>query len=198
MRRRRASSSHCYALSMDDLAVRASTCVKCPLSLTRHHVVVGSGPRIPSLVLLGEAPGKNEDEVGEPFIGRSGQLLFTLVHEETGLLREQCYVTSVVKCRPPNNRTPRARELLACRPWWEEQLALLEPAIIVTLGNTSTREILRTKATIGELRGKVQPLGRSRVVPTYHPAAALRGGPSVVSAMREDLRVVKSLLDEVT
>ena len=198
MRRRRASSSHCYALSMDDLAVRASTCVKCPLSLTRHHVVVGSGPRIPSLVLLGEAPGKNEDEVGEPFIGRSGQLLFTLVHEETGLLREQCYVTSVVKCRPPNNRTPRARELLACRPWWEEQLALLEPAIIVTLGNTSTREVLRTKATIGELRGKVQPLGPSRVVPTYHPAAALRGGPNVVSAMREDLRVVKSLLDEVT
>ena len=198
MRRRRASSSHCYALSMDDLAVRASTCVKCPLSLTRHHVVVGSGPRIPSLVLLGEAPGKNEDEVGEPFIGRSGQLLFTLVHEETGLLREQCYVTSVVKCRPPNNRTPRAGELLACRPWWEEQLALLEPAIIVTLGNTSTREILRTKATIGELRGKVQTLGRSRVVPTYHPAAALRGGPIVVSAMREDLRVVKSLLDEVT
>ena len=198
MRRRRASSSHCYALSMDDLAVRASTCVKCPLSLTRHHVVVGSGPRIPSLVLLGEAPGKNEDEVGEPFIGRSGQLLFTLVHEETGLLREQCYVTSVVKCRPPNNRTPRAQELLACRPWWEEQLALLERAIIVTLGNTSTREILRTKATIGELRGKVQPLGRSRVVPTYHPAAALRGGPNVVSAMREDLRVVKSLLDEVT
>ena len=197
MRRRRASSSHCYALSMDDLAVRASTCVKCPLSLTRHHVVVGSGPRIPSLVLLGEAPGKNEDEVGEPFIGRSGQLLFTLVQEETGLLREQCYVTSVVKCRPPNNRTPRARELLACRPWWEEQLALLEPAIIVTLGNTSTREILRTKATIGELRGKVQPLGPSRVVPTYHPAAALRGGPIVVSAMREDLRVVKSLLDEV-
>ena len=198
MRRRRASSSHCYALSMDDLAVRASTCVKCPLSLTRHHVVVGSGPRIPSLVLLGEAPGKNEDEVGEPFIGRSGQLLFTLVQEETGLLREQCYVTSVVKCRPPNNRTPRARELAACRPWWEEQLALLEPAIIVTLGNTSTRELLRTKATIGELRGKVQPLGRSRVVPTYHPAAALRGGPNVVSAMREDLRVVKSLLDEVT
>ena len=183
---------------MDDLAVRASTCVKCPLSLTRHHVVVGSGPRIPSLVLLGEAPGKNEDEVGEPFIGRSGQLLFTLVQEETGLLREQCYVTSVVKCRPPNNRTPRARELLACRPWWEEQLALLEPAIIVTLGNTSTREVLRTKATIGELRGKVQPLGPSRVVPTYHPAAALRGGPNVVSAMREDLRVVKSLLDEVT
>jgi len=198
VRRRRASSSHCYALSMDDLAVRASTCVKCPLSLTRHHVVVGSGPRIPSLVLLGEAPGKNEDEVGEPFIGRSGQLLFTLVQEETGLLREQCYVTSVVKCRPPNNRTPRARELLACRPWWEEQLALLEPAIIVTLGNTSTREVLRTKATIGELRGKVQPLGPSRVVPTYHPAAALRGGPNVVSAMREDLRVVKSLLDEVT
>ena len=183
---------------MDELAVRASTCVKCPLSLTRHHVVAGSGPRIPSLVLLGEAPGKNEDEVGEPFIGRSGQLLFTLVHEETGLLREQCYVTSVVKCRPPNNRTPRARELLACRPWWEEQLALLEPAIIVTLGNTSTREVLRTKATIGELRGKVQSLGRSRVVPTYHPAAALRGGPIVVSAMREDLRVVKSLLDEVT
>jgi len=180
---------------MDELAKRARICERCPLSLTRQHVVVGSGPATPSLVLVGEAPGKNEDESGEPFVGRSGQLLFTLVKEETGLSREECYVTSVVKCRPPNNRTPLVGELVACRPWWEEQLALLEPAIIVTLGNTSTREVLRTKATIGLLRGSVQPLGRSRVVPTYHPAAALRGGPIVVDAMREDLRVVKSLLD---
>ncbi len=179
---------------MDDLFVRASTCTRCELSLTRQRVVVGSGSYDAALVVIGEAPGKSEDESGLPFIGRSGQLLFSLIEEETGLTREECFVTSVVKCRPPANRTPRRVEIEACSLWWDEQVERFADAIMVTLGNTAARAVLKTSAKIGDLHGQVIQLGALSVVPTYHPAAALRGVPNVTAMMRSDLRVVAALL----
>lgn len=170
------------------------TCTRCALSQTRQRVVVGSGPQPADLMIVGEAPGKTEDEGGEPFIGRSGRLLFRLVHEELGLDREQCFVTNVVKCRPPANRTPRPTEIAACRPWLDDQVAQCRPRVILALGNTAAKSVFGFDAGIGLTHGRVVALGTSRGLATYHPAAALRGGPSVVDVMRGDLRVLKELL----
>lgn len=143
---------------------------------------------------MGEAPGKSEDEGGAPFIGRSGQLLFRLLLEEVALTREQCYVTNVVKCRPPANRVPRAREIAACRAWWDEQRTLMDPEVVLTLGNTASRAVLATSEPISSLRGRVRHHDGLTVVATFHPAAALRGGSNVLEMMRDDLRVVRDLL----
>jgi len=171
-----------------------ATCTRCSLSETRQRVVIGSGPLRPALMVIGEAPGKNEDEGGEPFIGRSGQLLFRLIEEETGLTRSQCFVTNVVKCRPPQNRTPRASELQACRPWIDEQLREVLPKIILAVGNTAAQSLFATKEPMGELHGVVRMLGATKAVATYHPAAALRQGNSVVEMMRQDLQTVSKEL----
>jgi DNA polymerase len=158
--------------------------------------VVGSGAFDAKLVVIGEAPGRSEDEGGEPFIGRSGRLLFELIDSELSLTREQCYVTNVVKCRPPQNRTPRREEIDACSEWLDEQLSLVSAKVILTLGNTATRSVLKSTQKIGELRGVVVRRGRFDVVATFHPAAALRGGPNVVTMMRADLQAVRVLLAE--
>jgi DNA polymerase len=178
---------------MSSLAERAHDCQRCALAATRQRVVLGSGRVDAAVALVGEAPGRSEDEGGEPFIGPSGRLLFQLVESELGLTRDECFVTNVVKCRPPANRTPRRAEIEACRPWWLEQLAALRASVIVTLGNTATRAVLETTEPIGRMRGRPIALGQHTVVATYHPAAALRAGPSVVEMMREDLQIARAV-----
>lgn len=172
-----------------------STCVRCALATTRQRVVIGSGPLDARLMIIGEAPGRTEDEGGAPFIGASGKLFFALLLEEVGLARQECYVTNVVKCRPPANRTPTPHEIETCRPWLVEQLDRVKPQFILTLGNTAGRAIFAYETGIGRVHGHVYRSGTIRGIPTYHPAAALRGGPSVVEVMREDLRVLKRLLE---
>ncbi|MGC2174882.1 MAG: uracil-DNA glycosylase [Acidimicrobiales bacterium] len=172
-----------------------STCERCALAATRQRVVIGSGPLDAPLMIIGEAPGRTEDEGGAPFIGPSGKLFFTLLAEETGLVRESCYVTNVVKCRPPANRTPTPHEIETCRPWLVEQLDRVAPKFILTLGNTAGRAIFAYESGIGRVHGHVYRSGVIRGIPTYHPAAALRGGPSVVEVMREDLRVLRRLME---
>jgi DNA polymerase len=172
------------------------TCTRCALSQTRQRVVVGSGPVTAHLMIVGEAPGQREDEGGEPFVGRSGRLLFSLVREELGLEREECFVTNVVKCRPPANRTPRPIEIASCRPWLDEQIVRCQPRFILALGNTAAKSVFDFDAGIGLTHGRIVDLGTSQGLATYHPAAALRGGPSVVDVMRADLRVLKRLLSE--
>ena len=184
--------------AVDDLAQRAATCQQCALSHSRQRVVFGSGPANSRLIVVGEAPGASEDEGGQPFVGRSGQLLFRLLAEETGLTRDDCYVTNVVKCRPPNNRPPTAREISACRPWLRAQQIELTGTVVLTLGNTATRAWLQTKRPIGELRGRAVRLDSFVVVPTLHPAAVLRGRTDSLEYLRADLRVVASLLAEAT
>ena len=171
-----------------------ATCTLCNLSKTRQRVVIGSGPLHPVLMVIGEAPGRTEDEGGEPFIGRSGRLLFQLIEEEVGLTRAQCFVTNVVKCRPPANRTPTRDELNACRPWLSEQFLSVQASLVLALGNTAARSVFQFEAGIGVTHGRVVRLGGGHGLATYHPAAALRGGPSVVDVMRADLRILKGLV----
>jgi DNA polymerase len=118
------------------------------------------------------------------------------VHEELGLEREECFVTNVVKCRPPANRTPRPIEIASCRPWLDEQITRCQPRVILALGNTAAKSVFDFDAGIGLTHGRIVDLGTCRGLATYHPAAALRGGPSVVDVMRDDLRVLKRLLSE--
>jgi uracil-DNA glycosylase len=172
----------------------AHECTRCALSQTRTTVVVGSGSLNAPLIVIGEAPGKSEDEGGVPFIGRSGQLLFTLIAEELALSREHCYVTNVVKCRPPGNRQPLAPEIAACSPWLEAQQAMWSGKVALTLGLTAARVMTGSKSPMRELHGIPVVRDNLTIVPTYHPAAALRQGPSVVAVMRADLAVLRGLL----
>ena len=177
------------------LAGEASTCPRCDLAATRTQVVFGDGDPHADLLLVGEGPGADEDRLGVPFVGRSGQLLTRLVEEEVGLPRERCYTTNIVKCRPPGNRDPKPHEAAACAPWLEGQLELIAPKVVVTFGNVATRRLLVTKEGITALRGRTHPWRGATLVPTFHPAAALRGGQRTVAAMREDLARARAALD---
>jgi len=157
-------------------------------------VVFGVGNPDADLMFVGEAPGRDEDLQGEPFVGRSGQLLDRLVREELGLDRSQFYIANVVKCRPPDNRDPRPEEISSCRPYLEGQLAAIDPSVVVTLGNFATKLLVGTDLGITKVRGASYPVGGRYLVPTYHPAAALRSGGVVVAEMRADLIRAKQLL----
>lgn len=185
-----------------ELEELVSGCTRCPLSRGRTQVVFGEGDPAAGLMVVGEGPGRDEDLQGRPFVGRSGQLLDRLLLEEAGLRRADVYIANVVKCRPPNNRDPLPDEIASCRPYLDEQLALIGPLVVLTLGNFATRVILGTNEGITRLRGRVYPLPgsaahrRATVVPTFHPAAALRGGGEVVAKMRADIvRAGRTLAD---
>jgi DNA polymerase len=177
-----------------DLAREAAGCTRCPLSEGRTHVVFGSGDPSADLLLVGEAPGRDEDLTGEPFVGRSGKLLDRLLADELGIDRSGCYIANVVKCRPPGNRDPRPDEVATCRPYLSAQIDSIQPAVVVTLGNFATRLLLGTDQGITKLRGHTYPFGDAHLVPTFHPAAALRSGGDVVTQMRADLVRAKHLL----
>ena len=142
-----------------ELAAEAAGCTRCPLAATRTQVVFGVGDPGADLMFVGEAPGRDEDLQGVPFVGRSGQLLDRLLAEEVGLGREAVYIANVVKCRPPDNRDPKPDEIAACRPYLEEQVALIAPNVVVTLGNFATRLLLDTDQGITKLRGRSYPMG---------------------------------------
>jgi len=179
--------------SFADLEREALSCTKCPLAATRTQVVFGVGDPDADLLFVGEAPGRDEDLQGIPFVGRSGQLLDRLLAEELGITRDQVYIANVVKCRPPDNRDPKPDEIASCRPYLEEQVTLIAPKVVVTLGNFATRLLLDTDQGITKLRGAVYPVGGVQLVPTFHPAAALRGGGVVLAQMRADLVRAKQL-----
>ncbi len=158
-------------------------------------MVFGVGDPEAKLFLIGEGPGYDEDRTGEPFVGRSGQLLDRLVRQEIGIERSQYYIANVVKCRPPGNRDPKPAEIESCRPYLEAQLDAVSPKVVVTLGNFAARLLLDTRESIGRLRGRLYPYRGGVLVPTYHPAAALHsGGAMVVAAMRADLVRAKEAL----
>ncbi|MGO8873653.1 MAG: uracil-DNA glycosylase [Acidimicrobiales bacterium] len=182
------------ATELARLAGEAAGCTRCPLSAGRTQVVFGVGDPDADLMFVGEAPGRDEDLQGEPFVGRSGRLLDRLLLEELGVGRDRCYIANVVKCRPPDNRDPRPEEIAACRPYLTAQLELIRPSVVVTLGNFATRLLLQTDQGITKVRGRSYPMGEWQLVPTYHPAAALRSGGTVVAEMRADLVRAKQLL----
>ena len=182
--------------SLSLLADEAASCTACGLAEGRTQVVFGTGAPDADVVFVGEAPGAREDEQGVPFVGRSGQLLDRLLAEELGVERSDVYIANVVKCRPPDNRDPRPDEIAACRPWLAHQLDLVDPAVIVTLGNFASRLLLDTATGITKLRGADYRYGNPprHLVPTFHPAAALRGGAAVLADMRSDFGRAHSLM----
>ena len=178
------------------LRARVSRCRRCGLGRTRTHAVFGSGPAFPRLVLVGEAPGAQEDEQGLPFVGAAGRLLTSLLLS-AGLRREEVYITNVLKCRPPGNRTPLPEEVEACKPHLEEQLRILQPELVVALGRVASSTLLGRPVNLAEEHGKVLPCrfgGRSFFLfSTYHPAAALYSGKNR-SRLEEDFRKLAELL----
>ena len=162
-------------------------------------MVFGVGNPKADLMFIGEAPGHDEDIQGEPFVGRSGKLLDRLMVEELGHDRAEVFIANTVKCRPPGNRDPQPEEIAACRPWLESQLELIDPKVIVTLGNFATRLILDTKEGITKMRGREHEWSGRVVVPTFHPSAALRaGGGQVLAEMRADFVRAKLAVRRLT
>lgn len=153
------------------------------------NVVFGVGASSADLMFVGEGPGREEDLKGEPFVGRSGQLLDRVLHEELGVSRDRVYIANTVKCRPPGNRDPHPDEVAACRPYLESQIELVDPRVIVTLGNFATRLLLDSAEGIKQLRGRAYPYRRAMVVPTYHPSFVLRSGGAgeAMAGFRADL-----------
>jgi uracil-DNA glycosylase len=187
---------HRRVLTLAELAAEASTCTRCRLAETRTNVVFGMGNPHADLLFVGEGPGAEEDKQGLPFVGRSGQLLDTLMRQELGIGRESCFVANVIKCRPPGNRDPRPDEIEACHPYLDTQIELIAPRVVITLGNFAMRLLLDTTDGIRRVRGRAYPFRTGHLVPTYHPAAALRGGAEVVAEMRADFVRAKRLLNE--
>ncbi len=179
---------------LDELRVEALACTACRLSEGRTQVVFGDGDPEADVVFVGEAPGQHEDEQGVPFVGRSGQLLDRLLGE-IGLDRSDVYIANVVKCRPPGNRDPRPDEIEACKGYLSEQLRLIDPRVVVTLGNFSSKLLLKTETGITRVRGTAYEWWGRRLVPTFHPAAALRGSTQVLEDMRYDFALVRDTID---
>ena len=182
--------------TLADVAFEASTCTRCRLALGRTQVVFGVGNPHADLMFVGEGPGFHEDKQGEPFVGAAGQLLNRMLGE-IGLAREDVYITNVVRCRPPGNRDPEADEIEACTPWLVETISLIQPRLIVTLGNFATKFVLQTTQGITRTRGKVYDWHGRSVIPTFHPAAILHGGGErsrQFEDLREDFALVQRTL----
>ena len=174
------------------LSTLVSTCRKCGLCETRTQTVFSDGPPNARLVLVGEAPGRDEDAQGIPFVGRAGQLLNKML-AAIELKREEVYICNVLKCRPPDNRTPLPEEVERCLPYLEQQIALIRPTLICALGLSAMQALLGTKASMTSMRGRTFEFRGVPLVPTYHPAALLRN-PGLKRDAWTDLQRVRDLL----
>ncbi|MGH7359871.1 MAG: uracil-DNA glycosylase [Candidatus Rokuibacteriota bacterium] len=184
--------------TLEETAREAATCTRCRLSQGRTQVVFGVGNPHADLMFIGEGPGFHEDRQGEPFVGAAGQLLNRLL-AEVEIAREDVYINNVVMCRPPGNRDPLPDETDACKPWLDERIALIDPVVIVTLGNWATRYILGNNASISRVRGQRFPWNGRTVIPTFHPAAVLHGGGEnsrQMASLRTDFQEILRALAE--
>jgi uracil-DNA glycosylase, family 4 len=181
--------------TLADVAAEAATCTKCRLATGRTQVVFGVGDPSADLMFIGEGPGFHEDQQGEPFVGAAGQLL-TRMLSLIGLTREAVYIANIVCCRPPKNRDPESDEIEACTPWLIEQISLVQPKVIATLGNFATKFVLDTSQGITRMRGSTYSWHGRTVVPTFHPAAILRTGEksSQFEQLKEDFQLIKRTL----
>lgn len=167
-------------------------CRRCQLARGRQKLVFGQGPEDARLMIVGEAPGQEEDRQGLAFVGKAGQLL-TRMLAAVGINREQVYITNIVKCRPPNNRDPEPAEAAACRPFLEAQVRALSPLVILALGRPAAQALLATKAPIGSLRGNWSEALGAAVLPTFHPAYLLRS-PEKKAQAYADLKAAAAAL----
>ena len=178
--------------TLDELRQLIGDCHRCPLGETRTTLVFGVGRPDADAMFIGEAPGRNEDLKGEPFVGAAGKLLDELL-ASADLSRGDAYIANILKCRPPGNRNPQSAEIETCTPFLREQVQLISPRVIVTLGNFATRFVLKTTAGITGLRGTVHTTGRFTVLPIFHPAAALYDATKR-DVLFADFAVLKGLL----
>jgi DNA polymerase len=185
-------------VDISEIRAEALNCTKCALAQGRTNVVWADGNLDSDLLFIGEAPGFHEDKQGLPFVGAAGGLLDRLL-ADIGLDRTRAAIVNVIKCRPPGNRDPLPDEIESCRPYLDAQLAHMGPKVIVTLGNFATRFILEEPIGITRARGQIYERRDAYVVPTFHPAAALRGGSfggvSTMDALRQDMATVRAVLD---
>ncbi len=181
------------AADLEAIAGLVADCTKCRLCEHRTHTVPGEGPADARLVVVGEGPGRTEDETGRPFVGQAGQLL-TKILGAIELKREQVFICNVVKCRPPENRTPQYDEVAACVPYLFRQIDLLKPKVILAMGNAAAQTVLNTKQSLGALRNRVHRFRGIPVIVTYHPAALLRN-PNWKRPTWDDVRIARRLLD---
>ena len=187
--------------SLKELSKECIECVSCSLSKTRTNVVVGKGNEKANLVIIGEGPGEQEDKSGLPFVGRAGKMLDTALAAVNVDPLEDCYITNIVKCRPPNNRKPSASESDACMPWLNKQIELLSPKIIVLAGSTATESFLGVKEPISKIRGKWIEKDNIKYMPIFHPSYLLRnpskekGKPKWLTW--QDLKKIKKELNSI-
>jgi DNA polymerase len=181
------------SLDWTALEARVSTCERCDLHATRQRTVFGSGDRSADWMVIGEAPGADEDRQGEPFVGRAGKLL-TAMLQAVAYRRDQVYITNILKCRPPGNRDPLPDEVACCRGYLERQIELVNPKLILAVGRIAAHNLLGTDAPIGQLRGSVHRFGKDRIplVVIYHPAYLLRS-PLEKRKAWEDLKLARQV-----
>lgn len=178
------------------------SCKKCELWENRNKAVPGSGDHEAEVLFIGEAPGSQEDKEGKPFVGRAGGVLDDLL-ESADLKREDVYITNILKCRPPKNRDPKKKEIEACTPYLDKQIKAIKPNIICTLGNFATKYILNKYnlgvKSIGKVHGKIFSINNlvlsAKILPIYHPAVVTYN-PNMKETLKEDFRVLKSLLED--
>jgi len=179
-------------LTLADVREELGDCKRCKLDRTRRTIVYGEGNEKASLMLIGEAPGYDEDVQGRPFVGKAGQLL-TKILQSINLPREEVYITNIVKCRPPQNRNPEPDEIRSCNPFLVKQITAIQPKIICALGSFSAQTLLKTDTKITALRGRLYDLEGIKVVPTYHPAFLLRN-PERKREVWEDMKKIAELM----
>ena len=193
-------------MTLAELSEKVSACQLCKLAKTRNRAVFGEGNPSARLMFIGEGPGRDEDASGRPFVGRAGQLLTRVIEQTMGLQRSDVYIANIVKCRPTldllgkKDRAPDEEEVSACAPYLREQIQMIRPKVIVTLGNPSTRFILKTKEGITKLRGNWFVYENIPVMPTYHPSFIIRSGgekSSHFKNVQSDMQCVLTQLTQV-
>jgi DNA polymerase len=189
---------------MEEINKRILNCKQCRLWETRSHPVAGEGDIKADLMFIGEAPGYNEDKQGRPFVGRAGKILDEVL-ATVDLNRESVFIANILKCRPPNNRNPKQDEIVTCTHFLDDQIAIIEPKILVPMGNFACQYIFERyslpKCSISQVHGKVFKkntlLGMITIIPLYHPAVATYN-PTKIDILKEDITIVKSSLEELS
>jgi uracil-DNA glycosylase family 4 len=179
------------------LEARVAACTRCPLHESRIQTVFGTGDRNADWMIIGEAPGADEDKQGAPFVGRAGQLLNEILFA-AGFQRADVYIANILKCRPPVNRDPSAEEVASCRPYLEQQVELIQPKLLLAVGRIAAHSLLQTTMQVGRLRGKVHHFGEQEIplIVTYHPAYLLRS-PLEKRKVWEDLRFAQAVYQQL-
>ena len=185
---------HAPAITLEDIGKELGDCKRCKLHSQRHNIVFGEGSPTSDLVFVGEAPGRDEDMQGKPFVGRAGHLLTDII-KAMGLERKDVYICNILKCRPPENRNPEPDEIAACEPFLIKQLEAIQPRVICAMGKFAAQTLLETGTAISALRGRFHSYHGIKLMPTYHPAYLLRN-PGAKKQVWQDVQIIMEELKQ--